>query len=93
MREAGRCLPHDSQKSCRSTRCRWRSSDAIVGSIGVFVDAKDEGAARFYSKYEFVTVIAERWPRRMYLPIESPGVGHHQNVLIHDMSTRERSAE
>jgi hypothetical protein len=32
-------------------------------------DAKDEDAERFYAKYDFVTVAAETWPRRMFLPI------------------------
>jgi GNAT superfamily N-acetyltransferase len=41
----------------------------IVGCIGVIVDAKDEGAERFYTKYDFVTVHADEWPRRMFLPI------------------------
>jgi GNAT superfamily N-acetyltransferase len=38
-----------------------------VGCVGVIVDAKDEGAERFYAKYGFVTVGA--WPRRMFLPL------------------------
>jgi predicted N-acetyltransferase YhbS len=42
---------------------------AIVGCIGIIVDAKDDGAERFYSKYDFVTVHAEEWQRRMFLPI------------------------
>ena len=42
---------------------------AIVGCIGIIVDAKDDGAERFYTKYDFVTVHAEEWPRRMFLPI------------------------
>jgi len=41
----------------------------IVGCTGIIVDAKDEGAERFYMKYDFVTVAAETWPRRMFLPI------------------------
>ena len=41
----------------------------IVGCTGIIVDAKDEGAERFYVKYDFVTVAAETWPRRMFLPI------------------------
>ena len=42
---------------------------AIVGCIGVIVDAKDDGAERFSWKYDFVTMHAEEWPRRMFLPI------------------------
>lgn len=30
-----------------------------VGSVGLIVDAKDEGAERFYTKYDFTTVEAE----------------------------------
>jgi GNAT superfamily N-acetyltransferase len=41
----------------------------IVGCTGVIVDAKDEGAERFYARYDFVTVTAEAWPHRMFLPI------------------------
>jgi GNAT superfamily N-acetyltransferase len=41
----------------------------IVGCIGVVVDAKDDGAERFYAKYDFVTVSADAWPHRMFLPI------------------------
>jgi len=41
----------------------------IVGCIGIIVDAKDDGAERFYMKYDFVTVSAEIWPHRMFLPI------------------------
>jgi predicted N-acetyltransferase YhbS len=43
----------------------------IVGCIGIIVDAKDEGAEQFYAKYDFVTVHAEEWPRRMFLPMET----------------------
>ena len=42
---------------------------SVLGCVGVVVDAKDEGAERFYTKYDFVTVTAEAWPRRMFLPI------------------------
>jgi GNAT superfamily N-acetyltransferase len=41
----------------------------IIGCIGVIVDAKDEGAERFYTKYDFVTVHGDEWPRRMFLPV------------------------
>ncbi len=40
-----------------------------IGCIGVIVDAKDEGAERFYAKYDFVTVDGETWPRRMFVPL------------------------
>lgn len=42
----------------------------IIGCLGVIVDAKDEDAERFYEKYDFVTVDASTWPRRMFLPID-----------------------
>lgn len=41
----------------------------IVGCMGILVDAKDEDAERFYTKYDFTTVTVEAWPRRMFLPI------------------------
>lgn len=44
---------------------------AIVGCVGVVVDAKDDDAERFYAKYDFSTVAAEGWPRRMFLPIRT----------------------
>jgi GNAT superfamily N-acetyltransferase len=40
-----------------------------VGCTGVIVDAKDPDAARFYAKYDFVTIAEEDWPRRMFLAI------------------------
>lgn len=43
----------------------------IVGCTGIIVDAKDEGAERFYAKYDFVTLVEEGWPRRMFLPIDT----------------------
>jgi GNAT superfamily N-acetyltransferase len=42
---------------------------AIVGCTGIIVDANDEGAERFYVKYDFLTVAAETWPHRMFLSI------------------------
>lgn len=38
-----------------------RVADAanMIGCTGVIVDAKDEGAECFYSKYDFVTVDGE----------------------------------
>ncbi|AKU93186.1 Acetyltransferase [Vulgatibacter incomptus] len=44
-------------------------ASAILGCIGVVVDAKTEDAARFYSKYDFVSMSKVSWPRRMFLPI------------------------
>lgn len=41
----------------------------MVGCTGVVVDAKDEGAEKFYAKYDFVTVASETWPHRMFLSI------------------------
>jgi GNAT superfamily N-acetyltransferase len=50
-----------------------RAIDAaqIVGCIGILVDALDEGAERFYAKYDFGTVAPESWPRRMFLPLST----------------------
>lgn len=42
----------------------------IVACLGIIVDAKDEDAERFYAKYDYVTVDASSWPRRMFLPID-----------------------
>ena len=42
----------------------------IIGCLGVIVDAKDDDAERFYRRYDFVTVDASSWPRRMFLPIQ-----------------------
>jgi GNAT superfamily N-acetyltransferase len=42
---------------------------SVLGCVGIVVDAKDEDAERFYAKYDFVTVAADVWPRRMFLPI------------------------
>lgn len=44
---------------------------SVVGCIGIIVDAKDEDAERFYTKYDFVTVTDDRWPRRMFLALET----------------------
>jgi GNAT superfamily N-acetyltransferase len=40
---------------------------ADIASWAVFVDAKDEGAHRFYSKYGFIAL--PNAPRRLFLPI------------------------
>lgn len=42
----------------------------IVACLGIIVDAKDEDAERFYANYDYVTVDASSWPRRMFLPID-----------------------
>jgi GNAT superfamily N-acetyltransferase len=41
----------------------------LVGCLGIIVDAKDEGAERFYVKYGFTSLHSEGWPRRMFLSI------------------------
>ena len=41
----------------------------LVGCTGIIVDAKDDDAERFYVKYDFVTVTADDWPGRLFLPI------------------------
>jgi GNAT superfamily N-acetyltransferase len=40
----------------------------VVGCLGAIVDAKDEGAERFYAKYDFETLSADTWPHRMFVP-------------------------
>jgi GNAT superfamily N-acetyltransferase len=40
-----------------------------LGCVGAIVDAKDEAAEHFYSKYDFTTIEPDEWPRRMFLPI------------------------
>lgn len=49
----------------------------LVGCTGVIVDAKDEAAEHFYSRYDFTTVTAERWPRRMFLPMGTIQAAFH----------------
>ena len=41
----------------------------LVACLGVIVDAKDESAAAFYSKYGFVSLTVEVWPQRMFLSL------------------------
>ena len=41
----------------------------LVGCTGVIVDAKDDAAERFYTKYDFATISADTWPHRMFLPL------------------------
>lgn len=43
----------------------------LLGCLGIIVDAKDEAAERFYSKYDFKEVHAASWPHRMFLPIRT----------------------
>lgn len=40
---------------------------ALIGCVGIIVDAKDEAAEAFYAKYDFTTVSDEAWPHRMFL--------------------------
>lgn len=64
---------------CRGRRFgEWLLVDALsrvvavtvnVACVGVIVDAKDEGAERFYVKYDFIGIELDAWPRRMFLPI------------------------
>lgn len=42
---------------------------AVVGCVGVIVDAKDGGAAAFYARYGFAALTAGAWPQRMFLPL------------------------
>ncbi|MCC6158112.1 MAG: GNAT family N-acetyltransferase [Deltaproteobacteria bacterium] len=44
---------------------------AILGCVGVIVDAKDQAAASFYAKYDFVPVGVDALPRRLYLPMST----------------------
>jgi GNAT superfamily N-acetyltransferase len=41
----------------------------VLGCIGIIVDAKDEAASAFYGKYDFVSVSAEGWPRRLFISL------------------------
>lgn len=42
-----------------------------LGCVGIVVDAKDQAAEAFYAKYDFVTIAAATWPRRMFLPLST----------------------
>ena len=44
----------------------------VVGCRGIVVDAKDAGAENFYIKHGFINVSVEleRWPQRVFMPIE-----------------------
>lgn len=39
--------------------------------LGIIVDAKDEDAERFYSKYGFAPLPPATWPQRMFLSVET----------------------
>jgi ribosomal protein S18 acetylase RimI-like enzyme len=77
---------------CRGRRFgEWLVVDALtrvaavtetLGCVGVIVDAKDEGAERFYWKYDFVSIEEEAWPRRMFLPIATAraAIGHRTSA-------------
>lgn len=45
---------------------RSRSAAQAVGSAGLFVDAKDEAAARFYARYGFTPAVGQ--PLKLFLP-------------------------
>lgn len=48
---------------------RVADAAALLGCVGVIVDAKDATAEGFYVKYGFVTIDAASWPRRMFPPM------------------------
>src|SRR3989339_409373 len=48
---------------------RILDASMILGCTGIIVDAKDESAERFYTRYGFVTITRDQWPRRQFLPI------------------------
>ncbi len=53
---------------------------ALVACIGIIVDAKNESAAQFYDRYDFVTVSDdEDWPRRMFMPIQLARAALHES--------------
>ena len=43
---------------------------ASVGSLGLFVDAKDGNARRFYEKYGFVVTNRDK-PLELFLPLKT----------------------
>lgn len=51
-----------------------------VGCVGIIVDAKNEGAERFYGKYDFTTVAADAWPRRMFLTMATARAAAHSEA-------------
>jgi GNAT superfamily N-acetyltransferase len=48
---------------------RVAQTASFVGVAGLFVDAKDEGAARFYSHFGFVALASN--PLRLFLPMRT----------------------
>src|SRR5512145_791293 len=48
---------------------RGRRLATSLGCVGVIFDAKDGAAERFYLAYGFVTILAQEWPRRMFLAL------------------------
>jgi GNAT superfamily N-acetyltransferase len=40
-----------------------------IGCIGIIVDAKDENAAHFYSRFGFIPIYKGSWPNRMFMPL------------------------
>lgn len=42
---------------------------AQVGCLGVVVDAKDQIAAEFYTKFGFAPLAFDNWPRRLFLAV------------------------
>jgi GNAT superfamily N-acetyltransferase len=47
------------------------SAADVLGCLGIIVDAKDEDAERFYSKYGFAPLPPATWPQRMFLSVET----------------------
>jgi hypothetical protein len=51
---------------------RYPMPVALIGRLAVDERAqghrKDEGAERFYAKYDFETISADIWPHRMFIP-------------------------
>ncbi len=50
---------------------RIADASEIIGCVGAIVDAKTEAAEAFYAKYDFTTILADGWPRRMFLPMHT----------------------
>lgn len=48
---------------------RVADAAALLGCVGVIVDAKDAAAEGFYLKYGFVVIDAASWPHRLFLPM------------------------
>ena len=54
-------------------------ASAIVGCLGIIVDAKDDDAMRFYEKYDFASLTDEGWPRRMFMSIDTARAAFEQD--------------